>query len=129
MAEPNYAYNPAVASWVQSMSLAGIEEQELEQGPITQGPHAVDTPDSPSPDDYYKSAYTPAPEHDIAPPPIPVPPTDMSVTRQRQNTASSNNDRFPTRGGPRWHRRALRRRCRIRSRRWRRGSSARRAAT
>ncbi|KAL1654876.1 hypothetical protein SLS61_002625 [Didymella pomorum] len=101
MAEPNYAYNPAVASWVQSMSLAGIEEQELEPGPITQGQHAVDTPDSPSPDDYYKSAYTPASEHDLAPPPTSVPPTDLSVTRQRQNTASSNNDRFPARGGPR----------------------------
>lgn len=101
MAEPNYAYNPAVASWVQSMSLAGIEEQELEQGPVTPGQHAVDTPDSPSPDDYYKSAYTPAPDHDVAPPPIPVPPTDMSVSRQRQNTASSNTVRSPTRGGPR----------------------------
>ena len=106
MAEPNYAYNPAVASWVQSMSLAGIEEQELELDQPHhpghhQGHHAHDTPDSPSPDDYYKSAYTPAPEHDVAAPPFPVPPTDMNVTRQRQNTAGSHNLPSPSRPGPR----------------------------
>ena len=124
MAEPNYAYNPAVASWVQSMSLAGIEEQDLDLD-LDEQPHQShhnhpnhhqyshthhthhnhhqdDTPDSPSPDDYYKSAYTPAPEHDFAAPPAPVPPpTDMNVTRQRQNTAGSNSVRSPIRGGPR----------------------------
>ena len=111
MAEPNYAYNPAVASWVQSMSLAGIEEQELEpdqghhqahhQSHHHQGLPTDDTPDSPSPDDYYKSAYTPAPEHDVAAGPIPAPPLEMNVTRQRQNTASSNTVRSPPRTGPR----------------------------
>ena len=118
MAEPNYAYNPAVASWVQSMSLAGIEEQDLDLD-LDEQPHQShhnhpnhhqyshthnhhnnhhqdDTPDSPSPDDYYKSAYTPAPEHDFA-----APPADMNVTRQRQNTAGSNSVRSPIRGGPR----------------------------
>ena len=107
MAEPNYAYNPAVASWVQSMSLAGIEEQELEpdqghhQAHHHQGLPTDDTPDSPSPVDYYKSAYTPAPEHDVAAGPIPAPPLEMNVTRQRQNTASSNTVRSPPRTGPR----------------------------
>ena len=118
MAEPNYAYNPAVASWVQSMSLAGIEEQDLDLD-LDEQPHQShhnhpnhhqyshthnhhnnhhqdDAPDSPSPDDYYKSAYTPAPEHDFA-----APPADMNVTRQRQNTAGSNSVRSPIRGGPR----------------------------
>lgn len=134
MAEPNYAYNAAVASWVQSMSLAGIDEQdqELDQHPHQQqhhahhpghhhddghhhhphhhhqqGLYAHDAPDSPSPDDYYKAAYMPAPELDVAAPPIPVPApvpvpsTDMNVTRQRQNTAGSNSVRSPPRAGPR----------------------------
>lgn len=121
MAEPNYAYNPAVASWVQSMSLAGIEEQDHDHAHGHAHDHHADhsldrldhldhldhslthaahhAPDSPSPDDYYKAAYTPA--HDAAAPPIPVPSPDMNVTRQRQNTTGSNSVRSPTRPGPR----------------------------
>ncbi|KAF1929539.1 uncharacterized protein M421DRAFT_389251 [Didymella exigua CBS 183.55] len=92
------------------MSLAGIDEQELPPGPIAHGHHANghhaddapdDAPDSPSPDDYYKSACPPAPEHDAAKSPPAVPPSDMSVTRPRQHTASSSNVRSPARGGPR----------------------------
>jgi hypothetical protein len=81
----NYAY-PSVASWLHSTSLA-----QLDGAPE---PRNVDDPLEPSPDDFYKSAYTTA-QHESAPPPA-----DMAASRQRQ-PAANGAVRSPSKAAPR----------------------------
>lgn len=76
MAEPehttmhNFAYHPSVASWVQSTALAQLDG-------------ASDEVTERSPDDFYKSPFTPPTALESSPLP-----DDMTTTRQRQQTSN-----------------------------------------
>ncbi|KAF2013656.1 hypothetical protein BU24DRAFT_464415 [Aaosphaeria arxii CBS 175.79] len=70
----NYAYNPSVASWVQSTSLAQLD-------------HHPDEPSEDSPDDFYKSNFAPQ-THSGSTPFDEDMTTATATTRQRQQSSN-----------------------------------------
>lgn len=96
----NYAY-PSVASWLHSTQLAQFDDVSAEPAHNHHHDHhhhRLDDPLEPSPDDFYKSAYTTTPAalpHQVA-----ALPTDMAATRTRQPVANGAV-RTPAKSTPR----------------------------
>jgi hypothetical protein len=111
MAEPNYAFNPSVASWVHAMSLAGSPDPQLDPDAPHDRLDALDaldrldrvgtrdaldsiaSIDALDPDDYYKAA---SPLPDMASAPRSRPPTASTTA-----STTAHTTRAPFRSAPR----------------------------